>query len=787
VITNKRLINDLLFIYIIYLFIYLFIHFSFFSNNRFITNFAAQAGVPSNVSTTRNVMFTDRGDNDLDVTQTVQLGLIQDAAPITSTATNPDPLQGAYQGNNMEIFDLNQTIERFYTLATETWNTGVGAGSIIDFYDFPDELFYQNYMASVIPHFNMFRAGIRFSVRIASSRFCYGSLMVAFVPDITSELYLNRDGGIFQLSGFPHMIVSASQSEAGILDVPFISPQRFIDTKTFVTGCMGRFIIVVLNELNNIGGETDSVQIIVQAQFLEAEMCLPKDSTQSNKTIVKEARKKSKSQTISDDQEENSVMGGIVKFGAFIKNFADFFETHPEAVAAGAEALSVVGLCKPTTQVMPSVTGLSVTPTFNYGKGAYTGNVFAMDSAESIATRNTVGGVNADEMRLDYIAGTPMLTSSQGFNAGTAGQLIGTTSWDTSVSTGGVQIYVDFLTRCFGFTSGSYKFKVYIIASQMHSARLVFYLATTEASNYEDCYHRIIDVQGDTSFEMTVPYCNNTFSRDTYGGTDTPYNIYCTVLSYSQPTPAVDTPIWVNVYKAGASDFRFGQLLDVCYQPTLSVGPVRTQSNPRKDFAKPFECFHPSMKQFDPADLVYPEEYTTIREIIHRMYPYQIVPGGNIDYTYNGFPVDNVVGLEFWGLLYRFWRGSIRVQYLKSSSAGQVAIKGVTLLRTDLTGIAPAINIPGIDTCFTDKPSLEAEIPWFSYLAYNGTTKVNVPTYATRVADLTENTSFLCKSGGDDFSFLFLCPPPPGMVQFTQLAGGLGYHALENFMEADST
>jgi hypothetical protein len=732
-------------------------------------------------------MFTDRGDNELNVTQEVQLGLIQDAAPITATATNPDPLQGAYQGNNMEIFNLNQTIERFYTLGIESWLTGVGAGSILGFYDFPDSLFSQNYMTSVIPHFNMFRAGIRFSVRIASSRFCYGSLMVAYVPDITSELYLNRDGGIFQLSGFPHMIVSASQSEAAILDVPFISPQRFIDTKTYTTGCMGRFIVAVLNELNNITGEVDEVQVTVQAQFLEAEMCLPKDSTQSNKTIVKEARKKSKSQTISDDQEETSVMGGIVQFGAFIKNFADFFETHPEAVAAGAEALSMVGLCKPTTQVMPSVTSLSVTPTFNYGKGAYTGNVFAMDSAESIATRNTVGGVNADEMRLDYIAGTPMLTSSQGFNSSTTGQLIGTTSWDTASSTGGTYNYVDFLTRCFGFTSGSYKFKVYIIASQMHAARLVFYLATTEASNYEDCYHRVIDVQGDTSFEMTVPYCNNTFSRDTYGTSDTPYNIYCTVLSWSQPTPAANTPIWINVYKAGASDFRFGQLLDVCYQPSDFLGPIKTQSNVRKDFAKPFECFHPSMKQFDPADLVYPEEYTTVREIIHRMYPKEPVNGGNIDYINNGFPSANVFGLQFWGLLFRFWRGSVRIQYLRPSNSGQVSVKGVSLLRTDLTGIAPAIIIPGLDTTFTDKPSLEAEIPWFSNLAYNGTTKVNVPTYATRVTTVPDDTSYLCESGGDDFSFLFLCPPPPGIIQFTDLVGVHGYAGLASWLESTST
>jgi len=291
---------------------------------------------------------------------------------------------------------------------------------------------------------------------------------------------------------------------------------------------------------------------------------------------------------------------------------------------------------------------------------------------------------------------------------------------------------------------------------------------------------------------MTVPYCNHTFSRDTYTppaaiNGAVPYNIYCTVLSWSQPTPAATTPIWVNVYKAGASDFRFGQLLDVCYEPNLMTGPVRLQSNVRKDFAQPFECFHPSMKQFDPADLVFPEEYTTIREIIHRMYPKGPVNGGNIDYINNGFPVAQVFGLQFWGLLFRFWRGSVRIQYLRPSSVGQVSVKGMNLLRTDLTGIAPAIIIPGLTTCFTDKPSLEAEIPWFSNLAFNGTTKVNVPTYATRVTTVPDDTSYLCESGGDDFSLLFLAPPPPGIIQFTDLVSGHGYAGLAAWLESTST
>jgi len=73
---------------------------------------------------------------------------------------------------------------------------------------------------------------------------------------------------------------------------------------------------------------------------------------------------------------------------------------------------------------------------------------------------------------------------------------------------------------------------------------------------------------------------------------------------------------------------------------------------------------------------------------------------------------------------------------------------------------------------FTDKPSLSAEIPWYSNQAFNYTSANNVPDYSTVVTGDSGAYSYYCKSAGDDFTFHFLCPPPPGSIAYTPATQG---------------
>jgi len=196
------------------------------------------------------------------------------------------------------------------------------------------------------------------------------------------------------------------------------------------------------------------------------------------------------------------------------------------------------------------------------------------------------------------------------------------------------------------------------------------------------------------------------------------------------------------------------------------------QSNPRKDFAATFDTLHPSMLGYEPNSVVYPEEYTTIREIIHRMYPHF---SGDTAVVYGPAGTPRL-GLELWGTIYMYFRGSVRVQALrKRQAAGLFPVCGLFLERTDGGGG----NIPGIDIGFESKPSLSGEAPWYSNLAFKSTTIAQAPTYQFNVPDATGD-SFFCKAAGDDFTYMFLCPPPPGVLAPTN--GANGYTGLKTWL-----
>jgi len=271
---------------------------------------------------------------------------------------------------------------------------------------------------------------------------------------------------------------------------------------------------------------------------------------------------------LEDDKPEAS---GI-KTPSFAIPYAGLFRRVARTVETGLGVAAMLGLNKPTSVVAPTLTTINPVGSFAYGKGIDLIKKYTMDPEASISTEPIVGGISYDEMDLQYVVGTPMLTSSFAMVEGTPATVVGTTS---PYALMGQYTYVDFVARNFRYISGSYKFKAYITASQMHSVRVVFFLSILGTSDWQDCYHRVVDIQGDTEAEFTMPYCNTEVVREINSET-VYFKIWVKILAWSQPTPAVSNPIWMNVYKSGASDFRVGGMKEQEFTTT---------SNPRQDFA----------------------------------------------------------------------------------------------------------------------------------------------------------------------------------------------------------
>lgn len=686
-----------------------------------------------------NIEFTARAVNEPDTTEEVQLGSYLDVAPISSTQVNSTVVQELHNSFTTEGFDLNEVLSREFNIATVDWSTTQAQGTLLKTLKFPKDLFDQPFVQAKLNDFKYFVGGVRVSCRMTANRTLYGKLIMDHRP------YMLTTGGtedIVRMSGSPHVLISASASEVVTFDIPFIYPQRALNILTASECAIAQCNIVVLNPLTEMSGETSSAQVFITARFLEPKVYLPHDTAalalkagfdgeyvvqSSNGNKEREAVDKSQHGVISSTLENlDAVSESIESFG--LGNPATRLFRRIAKPAAGVAKM--FGLSKPTTLDSTVVMTPNMNFNMNYGKGISTVPKIAMDPANAISTKPVVGGISTDELDLRYIVGIPCIYKVATMNKDSIP--VEVFMFDNNSLT-----YVDWITNLFSYFSGSYKLKVYITASIFHNVRGVFYFTDDVDADWQNCYHKVIEIQGDTETAFMIPYPDPYFMGLT--GTTSPWKIYFKVLSWSQVTPSAVTPIHLNVYKAGADDFKFGCLRNCEYTP---------QSNPRQDFASEFEFLHPKMTKYMPNNVVMGEEYTTLREIIHRFLPYYVPASTEKLYALpiNGTPS---CGLEMIGFLFRFWRGSIRVKYLQKNNNPSCAV--VKYGNYQIAGAAVSNAVT---------PNVELDVPFYNPMAFEQTHQSFTYTGEVTVGKNTEK--FLFKAGGDDFSFHFLKMPPPG-------------------------
>lgn len=714
--------------------------------------------------TTDNTHFTTKGAKDVVETQSVELGGYADVAPIESSAVDTDLIADPYSRVNMEVFRMSEVLNREFNISTLTWDSTRAAGWIFGYANFPDDLFSIPFLSAKLDGFRNFKGAVRLSVRLASSSFNYGKIMVSYIPNPTEDLYYTqRVSTLMKRSAYPHILLSASESNAGVLDVPFICPNRAIDRKAVnPAASMGRFIFSVLNPLTNINGAAASIAVFVTAQFIDAEIYVPYTPTSNARRVKskfhaqKEAIQKSSRGIISGVLEETSEFASAMSTTPFGGGFAGLYSYTAGKLAEVARAY---GFDKPTSLARTEITKVNPYSDIANARGIDGGAVLAVDPENAISTVPNVGGVSTDECNLRYIAGTPVFlrTISIGLsNAINGSQLLLTNNVEMNYD-----MYAYFLCELVKWHSGSIKVMLNISAAATHSARFVIYL-NTQPTNWAQCYHMVVDIQGDTIVKLTLPYCSNKMAQDET--VSSPMYLYIANLSYSQAQTTVDTPIYINVYAAMADDFRLYAptervitLNNVAAQAMAAAEDVfQVESNPRLIFQEAFDPIHPSVTGFAHSGFICGEEIRTYRDFIHRYSPIRSLTGtwfsvyegpGNLGAT--GF-----VGLEKLGLIFRYWRGSVRFKLIQSDDY----IRAFAL-RSDTN---PATNpyFSGVTFSSSNNPLLEATAPYYSDKLFLSTTENSQLQGKFQSPDAANRGVFMLKAGGDDFSFHFLQPWP---------------------------
>ena len=579
-----------------------------------------------------------------------------------------------------------------------------------------------------------------------------------------------------------------------------------MDILDYVDAEIALVLIKVLNPLCDVMGNVSTVSVQVTAQFIDATCFMPHDipyaalraakgihlqsgrraviKTDPKKLMgkvsssVMESRKKSSAHVVSKNDEVDTVSKGelaIVKLG---KIAVDVAETTGKIMTVAA----MFGLSKPVTNARTDVVQVQPLQSFANGDGIDHSVKLGMSVENGIDMQPIVGGSNEDEMNLLKIVMTPMLLITQALVAGTPATPLAPVGPQVELSGPWHTTYVDWVSKLFKYVSGSYKFKIYITASLMQAIRLVFFLSDdpTNEQDWMNCYHTVVDVQGDTEVEFLLPYCFRNIMRRTVGVPQV-FTLWVKVLNWSTPEPTVSAPIYLNVYKAGAEDMQFGNLMQRCTYATLPAGFVQEpdddfmmlQSNPRDDFKKGFKPMHESMMGYAHHGLVNGETYTSIRECVHK---YHAISGCSnvtpvVAWNWNGYTNTLMIGPELFGQLFRFWRGSIRCKFIMmnpSKTAGLILQDSVGYVNT--AGFATPMN-----------PIIEVEIPYWDDLMFRSTSATGLN---TNMYTCGTSQSFLAKACGDDFSFHFLkCPD--NEIQ-TSVPTNFGLNQLRAYFNANS-
>jgi hypothetical protein len=694
------------------------------------------------------------------ITQQGEVGNIHDQGTVVDASVDSMIISPIHREINLKEYDLNQALQRTYQIASLTVPSTAASGTLIATYDVMAVLFAQTFLSQKMNDFRGFISGAEFGFRFNTNQTLYGRLLIEFCPRANHEQFTTTS--LQRATGSPHVLVSASAAGNIKFSVPFISPYRFLRLDSFEAGELGILNVWVLHPITSTLGTDVNAQLLVTAQFEGAKLVLPHSVSSptseweihsgklAKQPVNKEAVAKVKAGVVTNSLVSNS----IVKAGVRV---FDFFSTYGPTIMGG---LGMLGLSMPTSVAAVEPIRSGIHHDLVYGKGLSYVPKLAMDPENGISTEPVVGGISVDEMTFEHMLGTPAMNSNTTWIQGSSpGILLNLGPYGEQYQT-----FVDLITQQFAFHSGSYKAKLYITASHYHTVKMVFWLTDDPATStaWQDCYYILVDIQGDTEVEMTLPYVEQGPMQSLNQGTS--FALYGKILAWSAPSLTLPCPIYIACYKAGGPDFRVE-----CYGETGLV----PNNNPRADFAKVFPALQQDMKAYDPGNMVNGEVHTTLREVVHRMAPIGLATAtvrvyNNIPYPAAVGGVDTYLGLEKWGCFFRFRRGSVRFKLVQSDNRYVEAVS-VTNTYTN------PFHVFGNYLSQSSNAQLEIEVPYYSRKYFTDiTSKIDDTGNDLQLLATTNTSKYLYKAAGDDFSFHFLRLPPSCTFPYPVVPYGQG-------------
>lgn len=547
----------------------------------------AEAGVDQQDSLVQvqNTTFTDQRET------------VVDDGYITSQ-TEPNLQQVSMPEEQWHVRNIMAKPIPFYS---GEWSTTQERGKIIKQWKIPgDTLFGPHY--NQVATFTFFRGHPTIRFQINGTKFHSGRLIAAFIPAYEFTSYDDKIYSINNLTSLPHVILDASIANSGVLNLPFVHMNTYFNSiSSRGWQSLGSLLLVVFNKL---GAATSSSQSIGVTAWISYDNCelhqpcyahtvnIPNSSTTPQAEAGIEGLMKSAIPMITDLAAPGlgtalNAVGNVAGGAANMDKPTDPIEIQRWVPNA------VTGLS--TGEGLDRSTRLCLTP------GSYT-----LGDADLISTTK-------DDMNLLEIAKIPTrlyvvdwkdteATGSRIAHFPTCPNVISTSTNNDKVKPP-VTVYeptlLAYISRYFKFWRGGLRYKIQIVASQMHTGRLMISYGAGLCLSKEGAFAKasylntyVIDLQEKHEVEFVVPYlaerpwlrcdrmrevANNDFITSNFEQTGY-LGIY--VLNKLSRPDNVAATVDINIFVSAADDFElafpsdlagFQGIGDVIVPPTEEV------------------------------------------------------------------------------------------------------------------------------------------------------------------------------------------------------------------------
>lgn len=701
------------------------------------------------------------------VTETNMQLKIADATPIQDIhqvigAHDVGQLSQGYETATLDV------ICRQYKIADFTWSQSSPVGTVL--WSNTNKYTFQSLpgVKQRLLRYKWIRYDIEYELRMNSTQFHAGALLIASAPGLGGYMNASFTGGRTDLANWNPIIASASTSEGLRWTIPYVSQKDMVEINPLTNAIdeeLGGSSLNVIVQLEDATGALTPVACTVWARLVNVTLSgqVPWTYTSGvskTKTLLRSPKFRGSGKTVESEGAQKQEQGTLTTISSAGQTIAGALESIPVvgdfAKAAGAvlkqttSIFSALGLDKPTQTTIPTFTFPKNHPDTVYGLGLDSSVKFSLDPEAILSEIDEdmrVTTLQQIYMKPSYL-GQWRFTSATDKNT----QFLVIPLVPDRFNYLGQQVvpFWSIVARRFAYWRGSMDLCFKFITNRFSTARLRFtqipcakdagtQVPDINTIELSDAPSFMLDIKGDTEFNLSLPYYsdrpywalqqsigvnNNAKNIGPLTGVSTRAGIDTTAPSYLIVSIENSLSVPSSTEDVGCTMLTWGRLgADTQFSNYVGPRSLIRWTSMETQFSRPFNSL-PGAKVAREQHLIAPEEYNSINLLLHRygQTMARVVKGNN---TIIHCPVDTLSSnsrdeLNYFSSFFKYWRGSIRYKWFPTTvDYDSGTLRAASTSFTDRTGNTPWTQgtegwIPPGD----HSPGITAEIPWYSNCAY---------------------------------------------------------------------